>query len=762
MFQSAEPLPQPLPAGSAGTPPRPRQGALPRNRPGAPPPTAQEQALLAEFGGQQSIPSTQAPAGPRVADLRSAGRDSGAVRPTSPLTQDPIGPRGGRSPRTRVAEDQAIQRLGVSSFEELAALAPDEVAAREAAQNLVARGRRPVPTQAAAAPASPPPGRFRGPAEAPERIQGQATRRDVPDEPLDAFEELAEFEGDDILDVVEALTGQPRGTAIGDLSQVVPDTRPRAPRAVDAPAPPPPGRFRGPQEAPEGLARVQGVQRVDQARTQGPPAQRAVTPELIPANQVSDEALAQAVKLNPEPELGAADFGLDLGDDLLGGDLNAFAKELDQLGVPQGQVLSGARPSISGTRPSGRESGAFGPPTNETQLTRVLGGPREALTDDLATLTQLNEQTAARIARSRQALGNQSTPPPDLGAPVQGPPVLSPVRQGVQPPPRSGPTRGPLDQAGQVNPQLLAALAATGTGAAAGGAFGEGDDRLGNALLGGAAGLGLARAGSQINPENLAKAGRGLTNLRREAFLSGTALPKNLLTAAGALPIAALETGSTKPLRQIPRLAKEVTQAAITGKNPIPLEAGQVPTGPFSRRIGAVDAAAERALRDSGLDQAQIDRALVKTPLRESVGGDLAELLQSPGGRFVVPFQRTPFDVGVGGFNELREGLGGPPTRGALGTQGRRRAVTAGTIAAGAGAGSTLEGRDGAFQAALIASLLGRRAVPFALGATAAGGRDFLSGISPVPEFALDPRSLVPTEPRDIGLVRLAERIEGR
>ena len=178
-----------------------------------------------------------------------------------------------------------------------------------------------------------------------------------------------------------------------------------------------------------------------------------------------------------------------------------------------------------------------------------------------------------------------------------------------------------------------------------------------------------------------------------------------------------------------------------------------------------MDYVAEQALKRGvpGITQAQIDRALVKTPLATTIGGQsmLYDAMQSGPGKFAVPFQRTPMDVAVGGGTEIIEALGGKPTRGALGSAGRRKQLTAGSAAAGAVAGEALdEDKLGLLKFALLASTLGRRATPFALGGAVTGGRNFARGMAPIPE--IDPWRLVPTSTDDIALVRLLRQLSGQ
>lgn len=319
----------------------------------------------------------------------------------------------------------------------------------------------------------------------------------------------------------------------------------------------------------------------------------------------------------------------------------------------------------------------------------------------------------------------------------------------------------------------LIGAGAAGAGAVAGGTVGtDKSERIANALVGGAAGLAVVKGIRALTPARRAALGELALTARREAFLSGTALPKNVLTALGAPAIAAAEVGGAQArtlMKQYPRLMKDIGKALRKPKEMIPLEAGQQPRGPVSRRIGAVDQAAENALRRGGMSQEQIDRALVKTPLAKTVGQGVAlDVLQSKPGRFALPFQRTPFDIAVGGATEVREALpralgGGKPAGGAFGSAGRRRALTAGTAAAGAGVASSLEGDKLApLKFGLAASLFGRRALPFALGGLAAGQSFAGRGISPTPEFAMNPREMIPTSPRDIALLRLLEQLSGQ
>ena len=384
-------------------------------------------------------------------------------------------------------------------------------------------------------------------------------------------------------------------------------------------------------------------------------------------------------------------------------------------------------------------------------------------------------------------------------------------------PASTGVTRGGQRLVKDVSPAstLRRDLAVTGAGAGAGAAAGAAlglDDPVGSALTGALVGAGLTIRGQSRLASLSARGVRGwdvLLLLRREGYLSGLALPKNIATALGALPIAAAETRSIQPLKEIPRLVGQLAKGLVTPKNVIPIEegiAGRGMAGFFGPRIGATDFSLQDALRrglvriekrdatrlasvkrknvarklagkkprsevmpERGIGkapkeiQAQIDRAALTTPLSKTLSPAAVEVAKSPGGQFLFPFQRTGVNLFKGGIEEALElaGKGPGPPSGALGTAARRRLISAGAAGAGLATGEALkgEGIPGALTAAVLGAALSRRQMLFSVGAAATGGRQFLRGLSPISEQAGDIKQFFPTEPNDIALFRLLEQM---
>ena len=321
-------------------------------------------------------------------------------------------------------------------------------------------------------------------------------------------------------------------------------------------------------------------------------------------------------------------------------------------------------------------------------------------------------------------------------------------------------------------------------GATAGGAVGANvvrDDPQGGAGLGillglvGAKGVPKLMRLAASEPFNFERAVEKINAVRSELVLTGLAIPKNLATLVGAPVFAGVETKSIRPVVEALRMPANVQafRAGFSKPIDIGIAGGQRPLGRarvVGRTISAIDKTAIEFLRRGGVPEKRLQELLLREPLEDIVGrGRLASMLKHPLGRLGVMFQRTPFNIFSGGMEEVASltprqlfkkfglddlaELSGPELR-------RRRLLTAGTIGAGAAAGELFDDVPlGRLQVAMLTAIMGRRALPFAAAAAATGGQEMLLGTTPLPEFGLNPRQLLPFP----GLLRLRDQLaEGR
>lgn len=285
--------------------------------------------------------------------------------------------------------------------------------------------------------------------------------------------------------------------------------------------------------------------------------------------------------------------------------------------------------------------------------------------------------------------------------------------------------RGLQNERGFINPRLAATTGAALGGAAIGGAAAD-NNPLAGALAGMLGGAALA---------NPSKAARAFQTARVTGMLSGAAPLKSMAGNAGSFLTAAAERGDLAPIKEafrIPTNARNALKGWKEGANP----SGTGGMGAINipgRLMGAMDEASTQALQRAGLTLEEAQRLLLTKP--NPLGDEAGKVMNTPLGRALVPFQRTPFNSffeGVKSINELLPGSGASNTR---------RALTLGAGAAGAAAGSET---DHPLLLALLAALAGPRAIPFALGAGATAGPQVLErvGVS-LPEGAfkdlLDP-----------------------
>ena len=178
--------------------------------------------------------------------------------------------------------------------------------------------------------------------------------------------------------------------------------------------------------------------------------------------------------------------------------------------------------------------------------------------------------------------------------------------------------------------------------------------------------------------------------------------------------------------------------------------------GLFSRLISGIDESATDALRRAGVPQEQIERLLLTAENDLSaVGGNTWF------GRLALPFQRTPANVIREGFRELDSVKDGVTRQKPFGA---REALTVASVPAGTVLGDWV--RDNPKMRGPLAAILVAAAGPRTLPMTAGGmlgasgyGRSALGGLSPVPEFAFDPKTMSGIPPAG---VKLFQRLFGQ
>lgn len=296
---------------------------------------------------------------------------------------------------------------------------------------------------------------------------------------------------------------------------------------------------------------------------------------------------------------------------------------------------------------------------------------------------------------------------------------------------------------------LVGGGAALGGVAAATGPAKDSNERLGNTLIGAAGGAALGAA-PQIR---LKQAFRVANALRREAFLTGGAIPKNLLTSASAPVRAAFEGHGTKPMKEMYNPIKNAAVFAKAVRRPPVPKPGEIHFGRLSPSaiIGAIDDTARQALERGGVPTEAIERFLL-TKDRNVFAG----MKMDPRAKEVVdvlyPFQRVPTNVFAEGMGELAHTI--------FATPDGRTALNLMQMGGGYALGKWASNDP---KKQYIASILLAAAGPNALLTTAAtaygaGARGFkasaFGGISPIPEQALDPKSLIGVKPAGVSMIQ--------
>lgn len=260
-------------------------------------------------------------------------------------------------------------------------------------------------------------------------------------------------------------------------------------------------------------------------------------------------------------------------------------------------------------------------------------------------------------------------------------------------------------------------------------------------LLAGGAGLALlgvlaSRSGG------LGKIAGKLGALRQQLMLSGLAAPKSILGNIGGTAIASAERGTLEPLRQL--FSKQTLDDFVQAYRRAPGATHPVygPTlpGPTPGRfMGALDEAAQGALQRAGLTAEESAREMLQAPLQ----GDLAQALDSPIARYLIPFRRTPFNQFTEGFKTL--------TPANLAAHPR---LTGGIAALGAAHGAATADERFPVTIGLGSAAAARYGVPYLLGAVAGrtlagapSNAGIASGALPVSEYGITSSVEAPLRP---------------
>lgn len=303
---------------------------------------------------------------------------------------------------------------------------------------------------------------------------------------------------------------------------------------------------------------------------------------------------------------------------------------------------------------------------------------------------------------------------------------------------------------GEGRTKLALTLGAGGLGAAAApfllpGGEDDPDAPAGKALTGAAMGLGLGAMAT--NPRAV---GRGLMNTRAQLYLTGAAIPKNLMAAAGNTVRSSAEQLSPKPLIEAMRVptnlktyweALKAPEAFHGSIEKLPTEGRQGPLRFIkpTQHIGAIDKTTMDALRRAGVPEERI-RQMFLTEDR-NVFNEIAKLTDNPEAvktmsRVQFPFQRIPTNVVAEGWNELTH----------AGTKGMDMRTL--MLLASVGGGEALgrwAGNDPRRQylAAIALAAAGPATAPATIGAIHGAGKSGLGsgsfgGLSPMPDQGFD------------------------
>lgn len=268
--------------------------------------------------------------------------------------------------------------------------------------------------------------------------------------------------------------------------------------------------------------------------------------------------------------------------------------------------------------------------------------------------------------------------------------------------------------------------------------------------IGGATAAGIAAR----KPGLLKKAWETASALRQQAMLSGFAPLKSLLGNVGGTVINAAERRTMAPIKEL--FSKQTAQdivAAYRNKTGHPSYGTNLPGPTPGRIMGALDTASQNALVRSGLPRDEAARIMMQAPLE----GKLADVLESPAGRFLIPFRRTPFNQFFEGYEVLKN-------------PAQHKAVLGAMTGAGAIHGAATADERYPTSIGLATAGAAKYGVPYALaalaGRTLAGGRSS-SGIAaqtlPVSEYGIESSISDPLQPfQDPAILRALRSLRGR
>lgn len=307
------------------------------------------------------------------------------------------------------------------------------------------------------------------------------------------------------------------------------------------------------------------------------------------------------------------------------------------------------------------------------------------------------------------------------------------------------------DERGAAHLQVLLPLA----GAALGSTLTD-DPKTG--LIGGGI-AGLAAANPQLIAKGLKPVWKGYTDLRREGFLAGGAIPKNIASSVGGAVTLGLEKGTVKPAAELLNVPKNVKNFAQALRQPqrqfTSYSQGGVSRIPFtpSRIISAIDQTTTKAFERAGIPTDDIERVLLTkennaldrllmSGFDKGVDPKILDLGKKIA-NFAFPFQRTPTNMFAMAGRELAN-VGIDPLS-------IRSMLTVASLPAGAAIGewaSDGDPRKVAVAGLLLASLGSRSGLATVMASTAAGRQRF-GGISPIPEMALDLNTSLAPRPQN-------------
>lgn len=252
--------------------------------------------------------------------------------------------------------------------------------------------------------------------------------------------------------------------------------------------------------------------------------------------------------------------------------------------------------------------------------------------------------------------------------------------------------------------------------------------------------------------------GRVLNSVRQQSMLSGLAPVKSFLGNIGAAVEQSALGRTLEPLKAF--LSPETVRDAIQTFKDNPVPSGVNPTWVDKlytpgRVMQSLDTATQNALQRGGLARDAAQTAVMQGPLPAK----LQSALDSPVGRYLIPFRRTPFNQFIEGFGRFGEGF--DPV------------VTPAYMATGAAHGyATADEKTPATLPLAIAGAA-THGVPYAVGAIAgrlagSGGNavpdsQLASSILPVSEYGISQSVADPLGPyKNPALLKVIQQLQGR